>query len=327
MATATAAPGNGANGGGGDVAWTSASNITADDLNYAQVSLGAGQVSDWLIADNFGFAIPSGATIDGVVVSVKRYGMGTVVDSSVRISDPVGPTGDDKADFASWPGMVANTAYGAPTDDWSAGLSASDANNSGFGVHIKATSVAGATALVGYVEITVHYSGGAADDFPRVIQSQTSRQPLRPRFPFVLLDLGTEVVEAVSAWEPVIVSASPRREDPPQRSRVILTDEKLAGAGTLPDTTPGQLPEVIVVSMRPRERARVATWLSIVIDAGSGEVCLCPFGATVVASRFATASLVSTLFAPAVGQRASYTADMVSNRFATAVLVSHVCSC
>ena len=327
MATATAAPGNGANGGGGDVAWTSASNITADDLSYAQVSLGAGQVSDWLIADNFGFAIPSGATIDGVVVSVKRYGMGTVVDSSVRISDPVGPTGDDKADFASWPGMVETTDYGGPTDDWSAGLSWSDVNNSGFGLHLKATSVAGATALVGYVEITVHYSGGAADDFPRVIQSQTSRRPLRPRFPFVLLDLGTEVIEAVSAWEPVIVSAGPRREGPPQRSRVILTDEKLAGAGTLPDTTPGQLPEIIVAVMRPRERARVSTWLSIVIDAGSGEMCLCPFGATVVSSRFATAVVVSTLFAPAVGQRASYTADVVSDRFATAVLVSHVCSC
>lgn len=327
MATATAAPSNGANGGGGDVAWTSASNITADDLNYAQVSLSAGQTSDWLIADAFGFSIPSGATIDGVLVSIKKYGMGTVNDASVMLSDPIGRTGDDKADAAAWAGMVTNVDYGGSTDDWSASLSRSDVNDSGFGVHLKATSAGGATALVGYVEITVYYSGGADEDTPRIIQSQTSRRPLRPRFPFVLLDLGTEVVEAVIAWEPTIVSAGPRRPAPAQRSRVILTDDKLAGAGTLPDTTPGQLPEIIVAAMRPRERVRVSTWLSIVIDAGSGEVCLCPFGAAFVASRFATAEIVETIFAPVSGSRASYSAEIVTDKFATATIVAHVCNC
>jgi hypothetical protein len=257
--------------------------------------------------------------------------MGTCEDFSIRLLDHTATqVGDNQALIAvSWPGMESPTTYGNPTDDWSAGLTWDQVNDEQFGVAIQATSAAGATAIVGYVEITIYYSGGAADDFPRVIQSQTSRRPLvAPTRPsFVILDLGTEVIEAVSAWEPIVVSAGPRREGPPQRSRVILTDEKLAGAGTLPDTTPGQLPEVVVAAMRPRERSRVSTWLSIVIDAGSGEMCLCPFGATVVASRFATASIVSTLFAPAVGQRASYTADVVSDRFATAVLVSHVCSC
>lgn len=329
MATATAAPLAGSNSAATGNAWSSPGNITADDAFVAQCTIPAGDESDYLLAQSFGFAIPSGATVDGIEVLVKRYGMGTCEDFLVRLLDDTGAqVGDNQAVIGvAWPGMMGNAGYGGPLDDWSTGLTWDQVNDSQFGVAIQATSAAGATALVGYVEITVYYSGGAADDFPRVIQSQTSRQPLRPRFPFVLLDLGTEVIEAVSAWEPVIVSAGPRREGPPQRSRVILTDEKLAGAGTLPDTTPGQLPEVIVAIMRPRERARVATWLSIVIDAGSGEVCLCPFGATVVASRFATASLVSTIFAPAVGQRASYTADVVSDRFATAVLVSHVCSC
>lgn len=329
MATATAAPLAGSNSAATGNAWSSPGNITADDAFVAQCTIPAGDESDYLLAQSFGFAIPSGATVDGIEVLVKRYGMGTCEDFLVRLLDDTGAqVGDNQAVIGvAWPGMMGNAGYGGPLDDWSAGLTWSDVNDNNFGVAIQATSAGGATALVGYVEITVYYSGGVDEDTPRIIQSQTSRRPMRPRFPFVLLDLGTEVVEAVSSWEPTIVSAGPRKADPPQRSRVILTDDKQAGAGTLPDTTPGQLPEVIVATMRPRERSRVSTWLSIVIDAGSGEMCLCPFGATVVASRFATAAIVSTTFAPAVGQRASYTADVVSDRFATAVLVSHVCSC
>lgn len=327
MATATAAPSNGANGGGGDVSWTSASNITADDLNYAQVSLSAGQTSDWLIADAFGFSIPSGATIDGVLVSIKKYGMGTVNDASVMLCDGTVRTGDDKADLSAWAGMVTNVDYGGSTDDWSAGLSRADVNASAFGVHLKATSAGGATALVGYVEITVYYSGGSDEDTPRIIQSQTSRRPLRPRFPFVLLDLGTDVVEVISAWEPTIVSAGPRRPDPAQRSRVILTDDKLAGAGTLPDTTPGQLPEIIVATMRPRERARVSTWLSIVIDAGSGEVCACPGGGELVSWGYATGQLVSVLDPATEIGFGGYSGELVSSGYATGELVENSCDC
>ncbi len=331
MATSIKAPGLGTNEAGGDVAWTSPGNITANDAFVAQVSLGAGETSDYLYATDFGFSIPSGATIDGVDVNIYRYGMGNCEDYLVRLIDDTGTrVGDNKALTGyAWPGVMTGNSYGTPSDDWSVSPTPAMVNDSNFGVALQATSAGGATAIVGYIEMTVHYSGGGVEDSPRIIQSQTSRRPLvAPTRPsFVVMDLGTEVIEAVSAWEPVIVSAGPRREGPPQRSRVILTDEKLAGAGTLPDTTPGQLPEVVVAMLRPRERARVAAWLSIVIDAGSGEVCLCPFGAVVVASRFATASLVSTLFAPSVGQRASYTADVVSDRFATAVLVSHVCSC
>lgn len=326
MATATAAPLAGSNSAATGNAWSSPGNITADDAFVAQCTIPAGDESDYLLAQSFGFAIPSGATVDGIEVLVKRYGMGTCEDFLVRLLDDTGAqVGDNQAVIGvAWPGMMGNAGYGGPLDDWSAGLTWSDVNDNGFGVAIQATSAAGATALVGYVEITIHYSGGAADDFPRVIQSQTSRQPLRPRFPFVLLDLGTEVIEAVSAWEPVIVSAGPRREGPPQRSRVILTDEKLAGAGTLPDTTPGQLPEVIVVSMRPRERARVSTWLSIVIDAGSGEVCSCPGTARLVSAGYATGRLVSVSNA---AQRASFTGRLVSSGWATGKIVAYACGC
>ena len=329
MATATAAPTGGSNSVATGNAWSSPGNITADDAFVAQCTIPAGDESDYLLAQSFGFSIPSGATVDGIEVLVKRYGMGTCEDFSIRLLDHTATqVGDNQALIAvSWPGMESPTTYGNPTDDWSAGLTWDQVNDEQFGVAIQATSAGGATALVGYVEITVYYSGGVDEDTPRIIQSQTSRRPLRPRFPFVLLDLGTEVVEVVSAWEPSIVSAGPRRPAPAQRSRVILTDDKLAGAVTLPDTTPGQLPEIIVATMRPRDRARVSTWLSIVIDAGSGEVCLCPFGAAFVASRFATAEIIETTFAPVSGSRTSYSAEIVTDKFATATIVAHVCNC
>ena len=329
MATSTAAPTAGSNSVATGNAWSSPGNITADDAFVAQCTIPAGDESDYLLAQSFGFAIPSGATVDGIEVLVKRYGMGTCEDFLVRLLDDTGAqVGDNQALIAvSWPGMESPTTYGNSTDDWSAGLTWDQVNDNNFGVAIQATSAAGATALVGYVEITVYYSGGTDEDTPRIIQSQTSRRPLRPRFPFVLLDLGTEVIEAVSAWEPTIVSAGPRKADPQQRSRVILTDDKQAGAGTLPDTTPGQLPEVIVATMRPRERFRVSTWLSIVIDAGSGEVCLCPGGGELVSFGFATGELVSVIDKATDVGSASYSGELVSFGFATGELVEDSCDC
>ena len=53
--------------GGGDQAWTNATNATAKDGSEAtNLNLGTGDETDDLLATNFGFALPGGATITGV---------------------------------------------------------------------------------------------------------------------------------------------------------------------------------------------------------------------------------------------------------------------
>lgn len=60
-------PGTGSTTGTG-IVWTDAGNITADDAAFAFAAHTAGPTpSRYLVGSNFGFEIPAGAVIDGVV--------------------------------------------------------------------------------------------------------------------------------------------------------------------------------------------------------------------------------------------------------------------
>ena len=64
------APGTGRNDSAiGNIAWGNPSNITLPDSQYASVSDG---ISQWLVADNFGFDVPSDALITGALATVYR---------------------------------------------------------------------------------------------------------------------------------------------------------------------------------------------------------------------------------------------------------------
>ena len=54
----------------GTQAWANPSNAGSSNDSYATRTLSG--VSDYLRATNFGFAIPSGATIDGILVEVEK---------------------------------------------------------------------------------------------------------------------------------------------------------------------------------------------------------------------------------------------------------------
>ena len=66
--------GAGANQTGvGTVAWSFTGNIVADDGSSASSgTLTSGAQTNYLVASTFGFSIPAGSTIDGIVVEIKR---------------------------------------------------------------------------------------------------------------------------------------------------------------------------------------------------------------------------------------------------------------
>lgn len=64
--------GTGADGGGVNVAWVNPGNVTANDSVFATAALNVGLHTNELLATNFGFAIPAGATINGIQVDVNR---------------------------------------------------------------------------------------------------------------------------------------------------------------------------------------------------------------------------------------------------------------
>ena len=69
--------------------WTNPDRILLDDDSYSNGNMifGAGNVSSYLRASNFGFTIPNGAPLEGIVVEIGRYGQGTssrVIDNTVK---------------------------------------------------------------------------------------------------------------------------------------------------------------------------------------------------------------------------------------------------
>lgn len=156
--------GTGVNTNIGNTDWTNPANITTSNNSYASVALGFNQTSDELWATNFGFAIPSGATIDGIIVEVECLG-NDFEDSAIQIIRGGVLAGSPKQLY-SWGGETYLT-YGNSSDLWGTGWTDSIINASNFGVSIRVhcNSFKGSVARVDHVRITVHYtaSGGGPE--------------------------------------------------------------------------------------------------------------------------------------------------------------------
>jgi hypothetical protein len=122
---------------------------------------GAGTYTEYLQATGFGFSIPAGATVLGIVVAVQRDdAQNNTSDQAVRIvkGGVVGAT--DKSIGANWPTTEAYQSYGSSTDLWGETWTATDINNSNFGFAIAARKLAGGAQAerINHIQVTVHYS-------------------------------------------------------------------------------------------------------------------------------------------------------------------------
>lgn len=164
--------GTGTNQSTTGVDWSDPSNITTSDDNRATAlltgTLALNRNSGLLFASNFGFSIPAGATIDGILVEIERSvssTSGNPHDASITLSTNAaqsGVGGDDKADGATvWPTTDAYKSYGGSTDTWGFSPTPSIVNDSGFAVLVQATKDAGETSTtvrVDHVRVTIYYT-------------------------------------------------------------------------------------------------------------------------------------------------------------------------
>lgn len=339
MSVVTLAPGAASDGGGGDQSWTNVGNVLADDSSYAVCSLSAAQSSNLIAVDNFGFSIPSGATIAGIELTIVRDALGDIADDTIRVVDSTGTVqGSDKASVSAWPGSFGSATYGGLADDWSAGLDSVDINSSPFGFRIACASVFGATARVQYVEASVYYSGGASPVFPGMFVQRRRVKPQRAglTIPYAFLGDLADVIEVETTVLPAIV-AKARSRPATRRARHFI--------GFAPDSATVIAPSSFVP---PAIFARVARHVparrhsprfTFAPPPGNGDVCACPFGAVLVSSRFAAAKIVSVDAAPflpsidgtgtdrpSLNPDATATAVVVQSSFATAQIVA-VCHC
>ena len=117
--------------------------LVAIDNNMASNGIGntdaVSSRTDQLIAKNFGFSIPSNATITGIQVDAYVGGQYYVLDYGILLVDASGnPVGADHTGGGYWSGGMHWKTWGNSTDNWSAGLTASDVNSPNFGVAMRA---------------------------------------------------------------------------------------------------------------------------------------------------------------------------------------------
>lgn len=125
-------------------AWTNAAGIEGSSTFATRnVLSGVTVTTAPLIGTNFGFSIPSSATILGVEVvfargiSINQAGL-TVNTHSVQLLKGGSATGTAKTPGDSWGIGATDEDLGNSSDLWGATLSYSDVNGSGFGFEMSA---------------------------------------------------------------------------------------------------------------------------------------------------------------------------------------------
>lgn len=127
----------------------------------ATCTLPGGAKSYQLQLSNFGFAVPTGATVTGILVQVDRRqsaGSGVIKDDEVTL----GALTSNKADLATaWPGSLTSALYGNSGDLWGATWTVAAINSASFTaiLSVQETSLmSAATALVDAIQVTVYYT-------------------------------------------------------------------------------------------------------------------------------------------------------------------------
>lgn len=149
-----------------NLAWTSPNNIQVNDNLYATASINnADALTHYLKATNYGFSIPVGSTINGILVEVERMksSSGTIVDNAVQIVKSNGTLGViNKADIVTdWPAAESYASYGSSSDLWGETWAPSDINDVDFGMAVSAkinNSGGDNIASIDHIRIKVYYT-------------------------------------------------------------------------------------------------------------------------------------------------------------------------
>jgi hypothetical protein len=125
------------------------------------------ETSDYLDVQNFGFDIPVGATINGMVVSIERKSTsGTVTDATLQMLNASGVAGGDNKALTStaWPTSDALASYGGSSDSWSISPTVAMVNDADFGVRLSITGSLADVAYVDHVSMKVYYTGASGSE-------------------------------------------------------------------------------------------------------------------------------------------------------------------
>lgn len=144
----------------GSTNWTNPGNVTANDGSNANVVLGPSVDTKWLDSHSYGFAIPSDATVLGIVGTAEITGSTTGKLKGFQLLKAGVLAGTDKAPNLSFTGSLTVHNYGSSTDLWGTTWTPAEINSTGFGLalYVGGTFAGGAVIDVDYMQVTVYYS-------------------------------------------------------------------------------------------------------------------------------------------------------------------------
>jgi hypothetical protein len=176
--------------------WDSPSSAKFSDNAYASFTYngpfgfdpisGTGATFAYFDATNLYLKVPTGATINGIGVSIERQGSFAegnidVYDDHIYLIYNGSTLGNNKSAAASWSDSVDQVdkfpSSGTDSDLWGASLTATIVNSTSFGVRIGAKATYNGQTISGYpkidqVSVVVFYTGGAA--LGQTISNQTA---------------------------------------------------------------------------------------------------------------------------------------------------------
>jgi len=143
--------------------WSNQANILTSDDAYALSFRNAG-TSNMLVGFNYGFSIPTDATILGIAASIEHKSSITnrTTDSNLYLlkdSNVFTLAGTNHASGQKWSTSDEIFTYGSATDLWGQSWSPSDINVSGLGLGLSiAYGTNGSSGFVDNMQLTVYYS-------------------------------------------------------------------------------------------------------------------------------------------------------------------------
>ncbi len=157
--------------GVGSVAWSNAGNVTAEDGSMASVVLNTSQESHYLFASNFGFALPTGAVVTGIVAQCRCKVQSseetlTVTDKNVRLvrAGVVQTANRTSGHIWNYHSLTWETVGGV-ADAWGTeAWTYSDFNAANFGIALNVACGLGINeqAQVDAIRMTLYYNEGSA---------------------------------------------------------------------------------------------------------------------------------------------------------------------
>lgn len=126
---------------------------------------GNGTLGNGLSAKSFGFSIPEGAIINGILAQVKRksnYSDGSRYSCDGFVKLNLGEeSSEDKADYTPWPLESTWASYGGPNDTWGRSWTPAQVNDPDFTFTFLVSVFSWppvAYAYIDHMKVTVYYS-------------------------------------------------------------------------------------------------------------------------------------------------------------------------